>query len=125
MLPTILNVIFFQIIQVNSTVPCFLNQTAGVQIFQNCMGKDYLQGIILPFQWILGGYFSMAVVAILILITYFHYHKTLYTVLIGIIFLPVSYYVFPTQFIIFGLLFAVIGIGILGWWIHTSQTQET
>ena len=121
----LMNTILFQIININSTVPCFLNKTSGYQLFTNCMGKDYLQGVILPFQWVLGGWFSMVIVAILILITYFHYHKTLYTVLIGIIFLPISYLIFPTQFIIFGILFGFIGLGILVWWIYTSQTQET
>ena len=125
MLPLFLQNIIFQIIQVNSTVPCFQNATAGFQLFTNCMGKDYLTGVVLPFQWVTGGYFSMIIVSIIILITYFHYHKTLYTVLIGIIFLPISYFVFPTQFIMFGVLFGFIGLGILVWWIYTSQTQET
>lgn len=125
MLNIILNSIIFQVISVNSTVPCFMNSTAGFQIFQNCMGHDYLQGVILPFQWITGGYFSMILASIIILITYFHYHKTLYTVLIGIIFLPVSYFVFPSQFIMFGVVMGFIGLGILVWWVYTSQTQET
>ena len=116
----------FQTIVVNGTTPCFFNYTAGVQMWQNCgVGQDWLQAFLSPWQWITGGYFSMIVVAVLILATYIKYQKVLYPMVIGIIFLPISYFVFPQLFVIWAIIVGVgAGLGILIAWIFTSQTNE-
>lgn len=122
----LIHLIALQTIIVNSTSPCFLNQTVGVNIWQNCgVGQDWLKGFLLPWEWITGGYFSMIVVAVLILTTYIKYQKALYPMIIGIVFLPISYFVFPQLFIIWAVIVGVgAGLGLLIAWIFTSQTNE-
>jgi hypothetical protein len=117
--------IFYQIININSTNPCFLNKTAGFNMLQNCgFGVDYLKAIILPWEWITGGYFSLVLVTLLILATYIKYHKVLYPLLIGVIFLPISWLLFPTQFLIFGIVLAFVGVGIMIWFVFVKQSND-
>ena len=62
-------------------------------MWRNCgAGTDYLKFATLGFDWVTGGYFSLILVAVLILITYIKYHKALYPILIGIAYLPMSYF---------------------------------
>jgi len=103
-----------------------LNQTAGADMFQNCGGaEDYLTMIISGWQWVTGGYFTMLLVSILVAFTYIKYHKGIYPLLIGILYLPISWFMFPSQFIIFAGIFAAVYIGIIMWYIKTSQTNES
>src|SRR3970040_73277 len=104
--------ITLQIINVNQTDPCFMNLTAGADMWENCgYGDDYLQAMLLPWEWITGGYFSMVLVSLFVGVTYIKYHKAIYPILIGIIFIPVSFFLFPKQFIIIAIIF---GIGLPG-----------
>ena len=122
----LLHLVTFQSIIVNATQPCFLNQTAGPDIFQNCgMGTDYLKGILSPWQWITGGWFSMILVAILVAFTYIKYHKAVYPMITGTLFLPIAYFLFPTQFFIFAGILTAVAMCILVYYIFTSQTNET
>jgi len=115
--------ITLQIIQVNQTDPCFMNLTAGADMWENCgYGEDYLQAMLLPWEWITGGYFSMIFVSLLITVTYIKYHKAIYPLIIGFIFLPLSYYLFPQQFL--NIAFIVIGI-IFGIFIFTILLRRT
>lgn len=117
--------ILYQIITVNSTTPCFLNATAGMSMLQNCgFGRDFLTASILPWQWITGGYFAFILISLLILITYIKYQKVLYPILIGVLFLPVSYFLFPNQFIVFAILLAFLGIGIAIWFTFIKQSND-
>ena len=117
--------ILYQIIQVNATTPCFMNNTAGFQIFQNCgMQKDWLQAILLPWQWITGGYFTLVIVVILSLFTYIKYHKAIYPVLIGVIFLPISYFTIPTPFLVFSMVLTALMIAGFIVFTFVSQTNE-
>ena len=94
-------------------------------MLENCgFGKDYLQAILLPWDWITGGYFTMVIVSIFILITYIKYQKIVYPIVIGIIFMPTSFYFFPLPFFNFAAIFAVTGIGLLIAYIIVSQTNE-
>jgi len=116
---------FGQVITVNQTQPCFLNYTAGIDMFRNCgLGDDYLETALLPWEWITGGYFSMVLVSIFVLISYIKYHKVVYPLTIGTLFLPISYFVFPTVFLTFAILMAGITFGILIWYIFIKQTKE-
>src|SRR3972149_10208621 len=101
--------ITLQIIQVNDTTPCFMNLTAGADMWENCgYDQDYLQAMLLPWEWITGGYFSMVFISLLITATYIKYQKATYPIIIGFIFLPLSYYLFPQQFL--NIAFVVIGL---------------
>ena len=114
-----------QIINVNNTTPCFLNYTAGAQMWQNCgIGKDFIQGSLVMWEWVTGGYFSMIIVSILILGVYIKYQKVVYPMVIGIMFLPVSYFLFPSTFIIWGAILMVTAVGLLIAYIMMSQTNE-
>lgn len=119
-----LHIFTLQIIHVNSTQPCFLNMTAGPSMWQNCgAGTDYLKFALLPWMWITGGYFSMLLAAVIIIAVYIKYHKVVYPILIGIAFLPISYALFPAQFINFAMIIAFLGTGLL--LVHTFISQTT
>lgn len=120
-----LHIFTMQIIHINATTPCFLNSTAGPDMWQNCgAGTDYLKFALLPWQWVTGGYFSMILAAVLILAVYIKYHKIVYPILIGIAFLPISYALFPAQFINFAMIIAFLGTGLLLVHAFISQTTE-
>ena len=115
----------FQTIILNSTQPCFFNNTAGPDIFRNCgFGKDYLTAILSPWIWVTGGWFSMILVSILVVFTYIKYHKAIYPVITGTLFLPLTYTLFPAQFLTFAFIFAGIGIAVLIYYVFISQTNE-
>jgi len=105
--------------------PCFMNMTAGVQMWKNCgADEDYLDFALAPFEYITGGYFSMILVTIFIIMSYIKYHTVLYPMLIGLLFLPVSYTFFPDTFLVYGLtLFTVGAIGSIAYLI-LRQTKE-
>ena len=116
----------FPTVILNSTTPCFFNETAGVAMFQNCGGgRDWLTMALSGWEWVTGGWFSMIVVAVLVLAVYIKYQKVIYPIVIGIVFLPVSFFLFPSVFLVFGILLGVgVGLGLLISWIFTSQTNE-
>ena len=134
-LPTITLVIFMmgvippsfaqEVITVNQTTPCFLNYTAGVEMWQNCgYDVDFLDAALSPWEWITGGYFSLIFVGIFVMFTYIKYHKIVYPIIIGVMFLPFSFFLFPDTFLSFAFLMTFIGIGILIWYIYIRQTKE-
>lgn len=95
--------------------PCFLNMTAGASMWENCgADDDYLDFALMPFEYITGGYFSMIIVTIFIIITYIKYHNVLYPILVGLLFIPISYTFFPEVFLTYALtLVAVAFAGLL------------
>lgn len=114
-----------QTITVNSTDPCFLNYTAGVQLWQNCgFDQDYLKFAIAPWEWITGGNFTMVLVSVIILGSYIKYQKMMYPILIGVLFIPISYFAFPESFISWSVIMAFAGIGMAVWYIFIHQTKE-
>lgn len=114
-----------QVINVTSTAPCFLNETAGPWVWRDCgYGEDYLTGILLPWEWITGGNFSMVLVSIFIMFSYIKYHKMIYPFLVGAMFLPVSYFLFPKSFIIWAIIMAFVGAGFVAAFIILKQTKE-
>ena len=94
-----------------SLQPCFMNMTAGAQLWDNCgANEDYLDFALMPFEYITGGYFSMIIVTIFVIMAYIKYHNVLYPMLIGLMFLPISYTFFPDVFLVYAVaLFAVGG----------------
>ena len=95
--------------------PCFLNMTAGASMWSNCgADDDYLDFALMPFEYITGGYFSMIIVTIFIIMAYIKYHNVLYPILIGLLFIPISYTFFPETFLTYALtLVAVAFAGLL------------
>ena len=114
-----------QSINVNQTTPCFLNYTAGPELWENCgMDQDYLQTAILPWEWITGGNFSMVLASIFVLFTYIKYHKAIYPIMIGVFMLPISFFVFPDSFLSWAILMSFVTVGILIWYVYVKQTKE-
>lgn len=114
-----------EVIDVNSTAPCFLNYTAGAEMWSNCgADDDYITFALQPWEYITGGHFSLVLVSVFILFTYIKYHKIVYPIITGILFLPVSYFVFPETFLSWGIVMAFLGIGILIWYTFIRQTKE-
>lgn len=112
-------------ITVNSTDPCFLNYTAGIDMWDNCgFEEDYLAAALLPFEWVTGGLFSIMIVSILIIMSYIKYHNVIYPLMIGIVMLPISYFAFPPQFISFAIILAFVAVGALIWYVLVRQTKE-
>ena len=100
-----------QVITVNSTTPCFLNATAGIHMWENCgADEDFISFALLPFEWITGGYFSMILISVIILAVYIKYHKAIYAVAIGVVFIPISFQFFPDQFWGFIIILVVLGV---------------
>ena len=102
---------YAQTIQVNETTPCFLNYTAGYHIWDNCgMDEDYLQGALIGFEWVTGGYFSLILVGLFVLFTYIKYHKAIYPIIVGVAFIPISIFLVPDSWWMFALGCLAIGI---------------
>ena len=94
-------------------------------MWSNCgAGTDYLKFALLPWMWVTGGWFSMLLAAVIIISVYIKYHKVVYPILIGIAFLPISYALFPAQFINFAMIIAFLGAGLLLVHAFISQTTE-
>lgn len=120
----LIHFVFFQVINVNQTLPCFLNYTQN-DTFQACgMQKDFLQASLVGWQWITGGNFSMILAAILCAFTYIKYQKIIYPMIIGVMMLPISYFVFPQTFINYAFIMMGVGIGVLVWYVFISQSNE-
>ena len=112
-------------ITVPESTPCFMNYTAGANMWDQCnFEDDFLNSALLPWEWITGGHFSLILVSIFILFTYIKYHNVLYPMLIGIMFLPISFFVFPDEFVMFGVLVVAMSFGLLIYYIITKQTKE-
>lgn len=121
-----LHIFVYQVIQqINATQPCFMNQTAGADMWNNCGATtDYIKFALLPFMWVTGGWFSMILAAVLILAVWLKYQKAIYPILIGIAFLPISYALFPAQFLNFAIILALLGLGLYLLDILVSRTTE-
>jgi len=102
---------FAQTIIVNETTPCFLNYTAGIDMWRNCgADEDWVAMAILPFEWITGGFFSLILASLIILGVYLKYHKVIYAFGVGVVFLPIAFQFFPDQFMSFAAIAAFLGL---------------
>ena len=114
-----------QTITVNQTTPCFINYSARYDMWKNCgYDEDYIQAALLPWEWITGGNFSLIIVSIFTLVSYIKYHKAVYPIVIGVMFLPIAYFVFPDAFLSWSFLMAGALFGIMIWYIFIRQTKE-
>jgi len=111
-----------EVIQVNATMPCFMNYTAGINMWKNCgADEDFISFALLPFEWITGGYFSMILVSILILMVYIKYQKVVYGVIVGVMFLPIAFTLFPGQW--WGFVGIVIAVGLASAFLFIFKRQ--
>lgn len=112
-------------IDVNQTEPCFLNQTATAsEVLQNCEPqRDYLEWVISPWEWVTGGWFTGIIIGSLIIGVYAHTGKALYGIVIGVILLPTSFFLFPPSFASFAIIIAFIAIGLLIAYIYVRNTK--
>lgn len=112
-------------ITVSEAVPCFMNATAGYKMWENCnAADDWLNFAIAPYEWVTGGWFSLILVSVIILMTYLKYHKTVYPLIIGILFIPIAFALFPSNWINLALILAVFSSGILIYKAVFRQTKE-
>lgn len=119
----------FAQVEVNVTTsgdPCFLNYTAtGIEVWQNCgVDEDFISAFLLPFEWVTGGLFTILIVSVLIIMTYMKYKTAIYPLAIGIIMLPLSYFAFPEEFVIFAAVLAALTFGTYIWYAYVRQTKE-
>jgi hypothetical protein len=113
------------VIDVGETQPCFMNYTAGSQMWKNCdFQGDPVGATMLGFEWVTGGLFSMIVVALIVIMVYIKYHTVIYPIAIGIIMLPTSYFLFPDIFLSFALIMAGVGIAALIYGIIVLRTRD-
>ena len=97
-------------VDVGEITPCFMDYTSS-NMWDDCgMEDDFIKATLMPFEWILGGYFSLVVVSILIIITYIKYQSAIYPLMIGIIMLPISYFAFPGMMIGYGIILLAVAI---------------
>jgi len=112
-------------IEVPATTPCFLNFNSTHQMWDRCNAEeDFLDFALIGWEYGTGGYFSMMIVGMFVLITYIKYHNPLYPMMVGTIFLPVSWLLFPDVFITFVLIMIVAVVGITIWYAYVKQTKE-
>ena len=111
---------------INQTVPCFLQENVTkLQILKDCgLEDDFLNTMLLPWEWATGGYFSMVLVIILMFITYMKYGKAIYPMIIGTLFLPMAFYLIPSDMLTIALLLLAVTIGIWIWYIYVRQTKD-
>jgi len=113
------------VINITTTEPCFLNYTAGVDMWINCgFEDDFIAAALLPFEWVTGGIFSMIIVVILIFMTYMKYRTVIYPIAIGIIFLPISYFQFPDVFISYALVLTGLGVAAMIYTAFVIRTKD-
>ena len=113
------------VIDVGEAQPCFMNYTAGSQMWKNCdFQGDPVGATMLGFEWVTGGLFSMIVVALIVIMVYIKYHTVIYPIAIGIIMLPTSYFLFPDIFLSFALIMAGVGIAALIYGIIVLRTRD-
>ena len=88
--PIVLDQAYAQtVIEVGETEPCFMNYTAGANMWKNCNFQgDPVGAAMLGFEWVTGGLFSMIIVALIVIMVYIKYHQILYPIAIGIIMIP-------------------------------------
>lgn len=112
-------------IDVGETQPCFMNYTAGSEMWQNCdFAGDPVGATMLGFEWVTGGLFSMIIVALIVIMVYIKYHTVIYPIAIGIIMLPTSYFLFPDIFMSFALIMAGVGIAALIYGVIIIRTKD-
>ena len=94
------------------------------KLFEECNASDdWLGFTLLSWEWVTGGNFSLMLTAVMILVVWAKYRVAIYPLYIGVVMLPISWFVFPAEFLSFAMLLAGVAIGAYIWWIVTRQTE--
>jgi uncharacterized membrane protein len=110
---------------VEETTPCFMNYTASSEMWENCGFKDnFIKATLMPFEWVMGGYFTLVIVSLIVIITYVKYQNAIYPFAISALMLPVAYYAFPDQVLGFVGLAGAVGAGGIIKEILFKQTKD-
>ena len=113
-----------QTIIVNSTAPCFMNFSAGIDLWRQCgADEDWVGMAILPFEYITGGFFSLILASLIILGVYLKYHKVIYAFAVGMVFIPISFQFFPDQFLSFAAIAAFLGLTATVYYLVRDQVR--
>lgn len=115
-----------QVININATEPCFLkyNETI-VELWEGCgIKEDFLETLVLPWEWITGGYLSAIIIAMIIFLVWITYRNALYPMMAGILYMPFAYMLFPETFIIQAFLLVGLFVGIMLWMVMFRQTKD-
>ena len=113
-----------EVVEIMPEEPCWLNATAPHRVLQNCDARgDWLAFAVAPWEWVTGGLLSMMIVAVLVLVVWAKYRQAIYPIFIGVVMLPISFFLFPNEFLSFAVLLAAIGVGAYIWWAVTRQTE--
>ena len=100
-------------------------ENGSLNVLRDCGFKDdYLVAAVAPWVWVTGGYFGMILVSVFVLITYIKYRNWVYPGMVGSMYLPVSFYMFPEHFVGTAILFLFVGIGVAVWLTMVRQTKE-
>lgn len=136
-----------QSVQINASQPCFLPEGWGPDrgpvtqlnisgVWTNCgllppdyfdqraETGDWLAAIILPWEWITGGYLSSIIVAMIIFLVWIIYRNVLYPITAGTLFLPFSYFLFPEHFLVQAIIFTGVWIAAVIWYAMFRQTKD-
>ena len=99
------------VIDVEENTPCFMNYTASTEMWKNCgFDGNFIKATLMPFEWIMGGYFTLVIVSILIIIVYIKYQTVIYPLAIGVIMLPISSWAFPELVISYGFILTAVAV---------------
>lgn len=103
--------------------PCW--ESGELNLFESCGYKDdYLEAAAAPWVWVTGGYFGMIMVSLFVLIAYIRFRNWVYPSLVGVMYLPVSYFMFPEHFVGYAIILMFVAIGIAIWVTMVRQTKE-
>jgi hypothetical protein len=113
-----------EVIIVNQTTPCFLNFTAGVDMWENCgADEDTIAFMLLPFEWITGGYFTLIIVSVILLAIYLKYHKVIFAVGAGAVLIPYVFQIFPDSWLSFAMIMVALGLAATVLWMIRDQIR--
>ena len=112
-------------IDVEETTPCFMNYTASTEMWKNCgFESNFIKASLMPFEWVMGGYFTLVVVSLIVIITYVKYQSAIFPFAISVLMLPVGWWAFPEQALGFLGLAGAVGVGGIIKEILFKQTKD-
>ena len=87
-----------------------MDYAASTEMWKNCgFDSDFIKATLMPFEYVMGGYFTLVIVSILVMIVYIKYQTVIYPLLIGFVMLPLSWWAFPEMIMGYALILAALG----------------
>lgn len=114
-----------QSVDVTEPEPCWQDYTKGTDIFTDCgIEDDFLAFATTPFEYATGGFFSMLLITMLIIATYLKYHKAIYPMVLGTLYFPSVYFLFPPHYVTFAITLMAVGYAIMLYYVMMHQTND-